>query len=67
MTSYERLHAQDRLFLDVEDAMHNMHIAGCFVFDAGPLTCEGRGIDIEQVTNYLESRLYRIPRYQQAD
>ena len=65
MTSYERLRVQDRLFLDVEDAMNNMHIAGCFIFEAGPLTREGLGVDFERILEYIGSRLYRVPRYRQ--
>jgi WS/DGAT/MGAT family acyltransferase len=53
------------MFLDVEDSMNNMHIGGCFVFEAGPLVREGLGVDIERVIEYVESRLYRIPRYRQ--
>ena len=65
MTTFERLHAEDRLFLDVEDSLNNMHIAGCFTFDAAPLTLESGGLDIDRITDYIESRLYRIPRYRQ--
>jgi WS/DGAT/MGAT family acyltransferase len=65
MTTWDRLSAEDRLFLDVEDPLNNMHIAGCFVFEAGPLGREGIGVDIERIRDYIESRLYRIPRYRQ--
>ena len=65
MTDWDRLSAEDRLFLDIEDPLNNMHIAGCFVFEAGPLGREGVGVDIERMRDYIESRLYRIPRYRQ--
>jgi diacylglycerol O-acyltransferase len=65
MGSYDRLTLPDRLFLDVEDPLNNMHIAGCFIFDAGPLSREGLGVDIDEICAYLESRLHRIPRYRQ--
>ena len=65
MTHWDRLSAEDRLFLDVEDSLNNMHIAGCFVFESGPLCREGVGVDIERICAYIESRLYRIPRYRQ--
>jgi WS/DGAT/MGAT family acyltransferase len=63
--TYERLTSQDRLFLDFEDPLNNMHIAGCFVFEGGALAAEGKGVDVERISNYIESRLYRIPRYRQ--
>ena len=63
--SHDRLTLSDRLFLDVEDPLNNMHIAGCFIFDAGLPLHEGLGVDIDEICAYLESRLYRIPRYRQ--
>jgi WS/DGAT/MGAT family acyltransferase len=65
MGSYERLQLQDRLFLDVEDPLNNMHIAGCFIFEAGPLMDEDGGVDIDRIAAQIESRLYRVPRYRQ--
>jgi diacylglycerol O-acyltransferase len=63
--SHDRLTLADRLFLDVEDPMNNMHIAACFILEAGPLSREGVGVDIDEICAYLESRLHRIPRYRQ--
>jgi WS/DGAT/MGAT family acyltransferase len=65
VSRYDRLTLADRLFLDVEDPRNNMHIAGCAIFDAGPLSREGRGVDIDEISAYIESRLHRIPRYRQ--
>jgi WS/DGAT/MGAT family acyltransferase len=65
MTSYERLSVQDRLHLDLEDRDVQMQVAGVFVFEAGPLLRENGGVDIERVRDYLESKLFLIPRYRQ--
>ena len=65
MAFYERLSVTDRIFLDMESNEAHLHVAGCFVFDAGPLRTLDGGIDFERVFNYVESRLYRTPRYRQ--
>jgi len=65
MATYERLSVTDRIFLDMETNEANLHVAGCFLFDAGPLRTPEGGIDFERVYRYVESRLYRIPRYRQ--
>lgn len=65
MGSYERLSVSDRIFLDMETHEANLHVAGCFLFDAAPLRAAHGGIDFERVYDYVESRLYRIPRYRQ--
>jgi WS/DGAT/MGAT family acyltransferase len=65
MTDYDRLSAQDRTFLDLESPTTHMHVAGCFVFEKGPLATPDGGIDIEKIREYVASRLHRIPRYRQ--
>lgn len=65
MTSYSRLSALDRSFLDVEDRNTHMHVGATCVFDMGPLRKPGGGIDIDRVRAYVESRLHLIPRYRQ--
>ena len=65
MAAYERLSVSDRLFLDMETPEANLHVASCFVFDAGPLRTDTGGIDFERISAFVESRLYRIPRYRQ--
>jgi len=73
MAELEWLSAGDRLFLDAEDSHNPMHVAGCLLFDAEPLSRaagEGtpeaaRGVDFERVCDYVESRLPKIPRYRQ--
>jgi WS/DGAT/MGAT family acyltransferase len=65
MSRYERLSVQDRLHLDIEDENIHTHVAGVFIFDAGPLTREEGGIDIDRICDFIDSRLFRIPRYRQ--
>lgn len=62
---YDRLSAQDRSFLDLEGANTHMHVAGCFLFDKGPLATPSGGVDIDKIRDYVASRLHRIPRYRQ--
>ncbi|HSJ97264.1 MAG TPA: wax ester/triacylglycerol synthase family O-acyltransferase [Myxococcota bacterium] len=65
MTTYDRLSAQDRSFLDLEGPSTHMHVAGAFLFEKGPLATPQGGVDIDKVREYVESRLHRIPRYRQ--
>jgi WS/DGAT/MGAT family acyltransferase len=65
MKNYDRLSVQDRLHLDIENDDIHMHVAGAFVFEAGPLTREGGGIDIDRIRELLGARLFLIPRYRQ--
>jgi WS/DGAT/MGAT family acyltransferase len=65
MGFYERLSVTDRIFLDMETQEAHLHVAGCFIFDAGPIRRPEGGIDFERIYEYIESRLYRTPRYRQ--
>jgi WS/DGAT/MGAT family acyltransferase len=65
MGNYDRLSVQDRLHLDIEDANTHMHVAGAFVFEAGPLMREDGGVDIDRIRQLLGARLFLIPRYRQ--
>jgi WS/DGAT/MGAT family acyltransferase len=65
MAHYDRLSAQDRSFLDLEGPTTHMHVAGCFVFEKGPLATPQGGVDIDKIRDYVASRLHRIPRYRQ--
>ncbi len=62
---YSRLSASDSTFLDLEKANTHMHVAATAVFESGPLACEGGGIDVDRLRDYVESRLELIPRYRQ--
>ena len=65
MAHYDRLSAQDRTFLELEGPNTHMHVAGCFVFEKGPLATPQGGVDIDKIRDYVASRLHRIPRYRQ--
>jgi WS/DGAT/MGAT family acyltransferase len=65
MAHYDRLSAQDRSFLDLEGPSTHMHVAGCFVFEKGPLATPQGGVDVDKIRDYVASRLHRIPRYRQ--
>lgn len=65
MGSYERLSVTDRIFLEMEDHDAHLHVTGCLLFEAAPLRMKDGGIDFERISQYVESRLHRIPRYRQ--
>jgi diacylglycerol O-acyltransferase len=65
VAGYDRLSAQDRSFLELEGPTTHMHVAGCFVFDRGPLATPEGGVDVDKIRDYVGSRLHRIPRYRQ--
>jgi len=65
MDAYDRLSAMDRSFLDLEGPNTHMHVAGAFVFEGAPLSDDAGRLDIDRIREYIESRLYRIPRYRQ--
>ncbi len=65
MEFYERISAQDRSFLHFEDATTHMHLGGLVIFEAGPLTTPGGGIDIESIRAQIAGRLHLVPRYRQ--
>jgi diacylglycerol O-acyltransferase / wax synthase len=63
--NYERLTALDNSFLVMEGPNALMHVAATAIFEAAaPATNQG-GVDIGRVTDYLASRLHKIPRYRQ--
>lgn len=63
--SYERLSALDHAFLALEGPTTCMHVAATAVLDAGPLTTDGGGIDMDRIRRYIASQLEAIPRYRQ--
>ena len=64
-THAERLSALDASFLELEDANAHMHIGAVALFEAGPLSGPGGGVDIDRIRHLIEAGLYRIPRYRQ--
>ena len=65
MSAYERLSVLDRFFLDTEGDCTHMHIAAVMMFDARPLRNASGGIRVDEVRQYIESRIHLIPRYRQ--
>ncbi|HEY2774213.1 MAG TPA: wax ester/triacylglycerol synthase family O-acyltransferase [Candidatus Binatia bacterium] len=65
MTTYSRLTALDRSFLDIEDRNTHMHVGATCIFECGPLHTAGGGIDIDRMRAYVDSRLHLLPRYRQ--
>lgn len=63
--SYERLSAQDNMFLLMERHNVHMHVAATLIFEAGPLATPDGGIDVARYKQAIEAVLHRIPRYRQ--
>jgi WS/DGAT/MGAT family acyltransferase len=63
--NYERLSALDSSFLVLETPSTLMHVGATAIFELGPLAVPGGGVDIERITDYIQSRLHKIPRYRQ--
>jgi WS/DGAT/MGAT family acyltransferase len=64
MSYAEPVTAEERLHLDLDDSHVHMHVGGAFLFEHGPLAPDG-AVDIDRLRAFVESRLYRIPRYRQ--
>jgi diacylglycerol O-acyltransferase len=62
---HERLSIADASFLDLENANAHMHIGSVAIFDAGPLTAEHGGIDIDRILVFVNAALRRNVRFQQ--
>jgi WS/DGAT/MGAT family acyltransferase len=65
MATYDRLSAQDRSFLDLEEPTTHMHVAACLILEGAPLRTEEGALDIDRIREYVVSRLHEIPRYRQ--
>jgi WS/DGAT/MGAT family acyltransferase len=63
--SYERLSAQDNMFLLMERPEVHMHVAATLIYEAGPLRTEEGGIDVRRIKRATEAVLHLIPRYRQ--
>jgi len=62
---YDRLSMLDNSFLVYENEEAGMHIASTQIFEAEPLRGPDGSIDVDRITDYVHSRLDRIPRYRQ--
>jgi WS/DGAT/MGAT family acyltransferase len=63
--AYQRLTGLDNAFLVYEDDSAAMHVASTQILEAAPLRASDGSIDIDRITDYVVSRLDRIPRYRQ--
>jgi WS/DGAT/MGAT family acyltransferase len=63
--AYDRLSFLDNSFLLMETPTSPMHVTGSATFEAGSLQTADGGIDIDQIRDYVASRLHLIPRYRQ--
>jgi WS/DGAT/MGAT family acyltransferase len=63
--SYERLSAQDNMFLLMERPNVHMHVAATLIYESGALGTADGGVDIARYKRAVESVLHRIPRYRQ--
>ena len=63
--AYQRLTQLDNAFLVYENESAAMHVASTQILEAEPLRASDGSIDIERITDYVVSRLDRIPRYRQ--
>ena len=64
-THYERLSASDATFLDLEGPSSHMHIGSVGIFDAGPVTKSGAGLDMERMLSLSDVALKKNPRFRQ--
>jgi WS/DGAT/MGAT family acyltransferase len=62
---YDRLTALDASFLSLEDHSVHMHVGSVGLFDAGPLTRPGGGLDMDRILATSDAALSRHPRFRQ--
>lgn len=63
--SYERLSAQDTVFLRIEDERQPQHVGSLSVYDADPWRDEHGRIDIGALRGFIAARAPRVPRLRQ--
>ena len=64
-SAYERLSGLDACFLGFETANAYMHVAVTALFERGPLSTPGGGVDIARIRAHVASRLPALPRFRQ--
>jgi diacylglycerol O-acyltransferase / wax synthase len=62
---YERLSHLDKSFLALETRALHFHVGAVAIFDAGSFATPEGGIDIGLMRDFVESKLYLVPRYRQ--
>jgi WS/DGAT/MGAT family acyltransferase len=65
MGRYERLSGLDACFLGFETPNAHMHVAVTAVFERGPVSTPGGGVDIARIRAHVASRLPALPRFRQ--
>jgi diacylglycerol O-acyltransferase / wax synthase len=61
--SYERLSAQDTLFLHIEDPDQPQHVGALALFEAGPFHGPDGRFRIDAVRRHVADRLHLVPRF----
>lgn len=61
--SYERLSAQDAMFLHVEDDHQPMHVGSLALFEGGPFFDESGRFRLDDARALIASRLHLVPRF----
>jgi diacylglycerol O-acyltransferase len=62
---YDRLSALDASFLALEDASVHMHVGAVGIFEAGPVSRPGGGLDLERIRSFAEPALRQNQRFRQ--
>jgi WS/DGAT/MGAT family acyltransferase len=65
MGHYERLSGLDECFLGFETPTAYMHVAVTGIFERGPSSRRGGGVDIDSIREHVAARLPRVPRFRQ--
>lgn len=63
MTSYERLSAQDSMFLHIEKAHQPQHVGSLGILEGAPLRDDEGRLRIDDIRGLIEERLHLVPRF----
>lgn len=66
MYYFERLSAQDTLFIKAESPTTPQHIGSVGIYDASEMKDEHGHLDFAKICRFIHSRLHEIPRYRQV-
>ena len=62
---FERLTAMDASFLVFESDRCPLHVSATMIYESGPMTRDGGGIDVGSYRDAMNAILHRVPRYRQ--
>ncbi|MGH9184604.1 MAG: wax ester/triacylglycerol synthase domain-containing protein [Acidimicrobiales bacterium] len=62
---YERLSAQDAVFLHIESELQPAHVGGLALLEAGPLLDDARRFRLADVRRRIAGRLHLVPPFRQ--